>query len=1015
MKPSQKRFLSELPWRLGACLVALVYWCQVQEAKAQTLQQMYAAASGAAQEGKFGQAAATYEKAIKDHGEFAWEDYGPTFGGIYYDMGMCLLQLARYEEAIAAFRTCHEEFPPSDKIPYGPRDKVPKIDSANTQWKKAVFQWGYAVQMMGDYQAALDLYQKYMDLKPDAIELKPIYPALMLRRGKCLLSTGRTEEGEKEVTQIFENSAKYQASGQVLFQGMLDLAIGWVEEAKKGGDRLQLTAKGNQFLDKYGSLFSISPYEKLRLGFADRLRRLGLEAQQAGLHVLALRFFAMAPTTQAVIADLKARAAQSSGPARAGLEQIIGELEAKVKSPDPAELETLRVIAAAWEGLGNSRTGFVVNRFLVERYPLSSAMPQMLHEAARYAFNLGDPSAAQYYGERYMEIPATDSNSNLRGNVSAFMLQSLFRTGQYELCVSTAGKMREGYPEGDPARELPDFIYGVALYSLGKVEEAEKAITLHVDKYPTSSNRETARFFQASVKIVLEKYPEAVPLLDSFLKDYETSKFRDQALFYRSVSHYMAKEYPQGLKLLDQVAEDFPNSTVLARVYNLKGDTMRALAYHPAEGKVEADYWKDAKAAYDQAKQTAERLGQAETRAESLYKLVDTCLDLEMWPETVAAYDAFLEQHRGNPYEAQVSVFALTALEKVGRTEDGLVQLEKVIQELSEKNDIDMLSKAIGSYQKVAVEARGVDKTIAIYDQMLSKGNQALQTQLLISKLSLYQDQRRKFSRDEAMVAKCQAEIDVIFKKLLEYKPEQLSDAVLQAIGRYFEESNPFKAQPYFLALLDRKDDLYKAPAEMALGRIEKSQNNPNAVQRFIRVIDFYGKDPKYEAQRMIPEAHVNIGEIAVASGDWDLAEKYLVPYINNKQWDTGLKDRRAKAQYLYAYTLEMRKKDDEAIQVYNALFGAYPGYPEWSAKAVERGFNISYKRDYPTPEEKRAKQVQAYTFLRVALYTWQKLESGKFDALDRLRLVRDRVEGELGLDAAEIRQIELSRGLVQP
>lgn len=1005
----------------------LVLSALIQGGLAQDLQEMYGKASSLAQEGKYSEAAAAYAAAIKDHGEFAWEDYGPTFGGLYYDYGVCLLQLESYQEAAQAFRDCHEKYPPNSKIPYGARKKSAKVDSPNMRWELAIFQLGYALQMMEDYEGALAQYQKFIDLKPDSMVLKQVYAALVLRRAKCLISLGKLEEGRKEVTLIFENAGKFQASGQILFQGMLDLALGWVQEASKGGDRLELTARGNEFLDKYGSYFDLSPYEKYRLGFVDRLRRLGLQAQQAGLNLLALRIFAMAPTTQAVVGDMKARAAQMSGTGRTKLEQTIAALEKGLQAPDPAELETLRVIAAAWEGLGNSRAGYLINRFLVERYPSSAVMPQMLHEASRHAFNLANPRAAQYFGELYMEKHGdAEDGDKLLGNVSAFMLQSLFRTRQYELCVETAGKLREKFQEGDPARDLPDFIYSVSLYSLNRQQEAEEALAQYLKSYPESANRESARFFQASVKTVLQKYEEVAPLADAFLKEFEKSKFRDQMLFYRAVAHYTAKEFDKVMQLVDEILQSHPESTALGRVHNLQGDTFRALAYAPAEGKTEADYWKSAKEAYTKAKEATERLEQPDFHAEALFKLLNTCLDLELWEEAVAVYDAFFPDHAGSPYEAQLSVFALDALQKVGRTEDGLKQLEKVIGALSETADTEMLSKAIGSYQKAAVESRGYEKTHAVLDQMMATGSRGLQAQLLVSKLSMFQEQKRQASKEPELAAKFQTEIDAIFKKLSDYKMDQLSDSVLQAIGRHFEESNPFVAKAYFEALLDREDDLFKAPAEMALGRIEKTQNNPNAVQRFIRVIEFYGKDSKYEALRLIPEAHVSIAEMAVQMEDWSLAEQYLIPYINNKQWDGGNKDRRAKATYLYGYSLEMRSqaiKDaaekqkvvDEAIQAYNLLFGAYPGYPEWSAKAVERGFNIAYNRDYSTPEETRDKQVQAYTYLRVALFTWQKMESGKYDALDRIRNLRDRVEGELGLSAAEIQQIELSRGLRQP
>ncbi|MEO0444939.1 MAG: tetratricopeptide repeat protein [Verrucomicrobiota bacterium] len=980
------------------------------QGEAQDLQELYIKASGLAQAGNFQEALATYDLAITNEAEFAWEDYGPLFGGLYYDRGICLLQLKRYQESGESFRICHDDYPPANKVPYGSRKKAPKQATVNRRWELAVFQLGYCQQMEGDHQAALDSYQKFTDLKPDPAILKSVYSAYVLRRAQCLLGLGRLDEGQKEITQIFDDPAKFKATGQLLFQAMLDLALGWVKAANDGGDQKALAERANVFLDQYGPVFAIGPYDKHRLGFVDRLRFAGYQAQRAGLNILALRFFAMAPTTQAVLADLETRAAQTTGPSKARYEQEMAAVKAKLESSDPPELETLRLLAASWEGLGNRRAGYVISRHLVERYPSSASMPELLHEAARYSFAIGDANSAQYYGEVFM---SKYPNHELRENVSTFMLQSLFRNRKYQLCLDVAGRQRNEFPEGDPARELADFIYGASLYYLNRQEEAEEALAMHTKNYPDSGNRESVRFFQSSNKIILGKFSEAAPLLDSFLKDYPASNFRDQALFDRATAHYMVDEYADSLATLSDLISSFPESSALSRAFILQGDNYRAQAVEPAGDKEEDDYWKEAQVSYGEALAAAESRNQTDFRAESLYKTVDVSTDLEDWEKAVEAYDAFLPTHRGNTYEPQLSVFAMPALQAVGRTDDGLTQLERMIQELSAKDDVELLGKAIGSYQNASKEARGYDGTLSTYDQMISNGNTSLQTQLLIHKIMLFQEQL-KAAKTDGEKAKFQSEVQSVFDKLSGYKMDELSDPALAAIGRNFEESNPFKAKPFFEALLDREDDLYKAPAEMALGRIEMNAKNVNAIQRFKRVIE-YAKDPRFEAQKLAPEAHVGIGAISVQSKDWETAAEYLKVYIGNKRWDSGNKGRRAEAQYLYGFTLEQQGDLDGAIQVYNALFGAYPGYPQWSAKGVERGFDISYNRETADPEQEREKKIQAYTVLRIAIYTWQRIEEGAFEEVDRIRNLRDRVEGELGLTAQEIEAIELKQGIKQP
>ena len=246
---------------------------------------------------------------------------------------------------------------------------------------------------------------------------------------------------------------------------------------------------------------------------------------------------------------------------------------------------------------------------------------------------------------------------------------------------------------------------------------------------------------------------------------------------------------------------------------------------------------------------------------------------------------------------------------------------------------------------------------------------------------------------------------------------EVLSDLALKAIGEHLEKDNPFQAKPFFEELLLRENLLYKAPAEMALGRIEMVSQNPaevdNSIQRFKRIINDY-KDPKFEAEALIPEAHLNIARISVNKKRWDTAMEYLEPYINNKRWDSGKKERRAEAMYLYGFSLENDDQVDEAIKIYNANFGVYPGYPEWVARGVERGFELGFKREYDTPEIAAEKKLQAYKYLRRILYSWQKMPEGEYDALDRLRRKQESVEVDLGLTAAQIEEIEFELGLRQ-
>lgn len=988
------------------------------------LQDLYIKATTAAQQGQYQEALQTFDTIIQKFAnpeeDFSWDDWGPMFGGVFYDKGLIHLQIGQYDQARECFEKCYNDYP--NKIPHGSRTQKARKESTNMRWELALFQWGYAEQMLGNYQEGLDLYDQFIAAKPDPSVLRDVEASYVLRRGICMIGIGKYDEGEAEITRLFSeyDSFASRPSGQLLFISMLELAKGWIKKAEIDPDAAEVAA--HEFLNKYSKTFSLSAYEKAQRGFIDQLRLTGFEANRAGLHSVALRFFSMVPTTQDIIEDLETRAAQTGASTRARYDELIASYKEKLNAPDTPELETLRLIANAWEGMGNQHAGYVINRYLAAGYPDSKASPNVLHEAARYAFNLGNGSAAQYFGEEFM---ARYPNHELRDNVSTFMLHALFRNQDYDTCVEVARNIRLNYEPGDPKRELADFIYGASLYSLAKHDEAQEALKLHIDEYPNSTNLEQSRFYYAFSKLSQQKYSEAAPLLDSFLKDYPTSNYKDNVLLERATCYFIASDDPVStLNLCDQILEEFPESKIVDRAYILKGDAVAFLGNTPEEGKELKDYQQNAVDIYLQAKDASERLEHPDYRAEAIFKLVDTYNDLENWEESTKYYDMFFPDHVGHFFEPQISVFGMTALEHVDRAEDGLKQLERMIKELSDTDKVDLLAQCIGSYHDASIENRGHEATIAKYDEMIQGGNVTLQTWMLIHKIIAYQDLKTKEGADKAEI---DGKIDAVFTKLKDFEIKDLSDIALQEIGKYLERTNPFQALPYFEELLIRDNKLFQAPAVMAMGRIESKSGDPakvdNAIQRFKRVITEFSA-PEYESKDLIPEAYLNLGRIGIVKKDWDLTREYLTTYINNKKWHASRKELRSEATHLYGIAtmnLGMEANDpakknqllDEATAIFNANIAAYMAYPQWSAQSAEQAFDLIFNRDWD-PEVQRAKQIQAYSFIRRVLYSWQDIKVEDADALERLRLLPSRIEGELALSQEEINNIETELGIRQ-
>lgn len=972
-----------------------------------SLEGLYFSAMEKAQAGDYKGALPIFEKAISTYGSVGMEDFGPGFGGIYFDYGNALLQLQQWEPARDAFKICAENYP----NPKPGEDKKSKIDSTNKREKLALFQWGYCEQMLKNPAEALKLFQRYLDSKPDSKELEAVRSAYSLRKGGALVAVGRMDEGEAELTKLFVNQKDWNVAPQFLMQALLELSLGWIDQSSKLGEDIT-NRKANDFLNKYAPSLEVRPFDQARFGFGQRLKKLGFESAQAGLHVLALRYYSMIPTAEDILADVKTRVLtlpQGTTTPTVYLDAI-KKYEDELKQPDQSDLELLRLVSASYEKLANRTACRAIYTFLAENYPKSKARPEILHEAARFSTLLGDYSSAQYYGDKFMkEFP----DHRLENNVATFMLQSLFTAREYQTVMEVCEKVRKKYDPGDPARELADHLYGAALYFLGNHEEAQPDLDMFAEKYPDSGNREAALYYQASNYVILGQFKKAAGLIDRYLEEFPKSKFIDLALFDRATCHFNLEEYDKSIAAIDRLKAERPDSVVLDRALNMAGDAYDSQAGLETEDEDKKKELTGKALEYFSAAIEAGKKRQSKTTvAEALARSADLSMRLEKWDDAVKYYDEFFPDYEGIvPWEPQISVFTMEALEKKGRAEDGLKQLEKMINFMGNQEpheqDIELLRQAIGSYSEASVRTRGPEKTAVIFDNFpgINTKNQALLTWLKIQKVVVLQGMRNAVKKDGPEYNKLQTEIAAVFEEMKNYEMRNLSEFALQQVGLYLSKTdNPFLAVPYFEELLVRPDDSFKAPADFEIGKIEMRSTGADklnsARERFRRVID------QYQAKELIPEAYLNLGRVSVKLERWEDGRENFGKINKNKKWLD--REKRAESNFFYGLCLENLGKTDDAIKVYNAVIAVYASYIAWSSQALERGFELAYAIDDP------AKKIQAYSFLRKILYTLQNAKESEdpSGALGRMRRRLPGVRNELGLTPEQLQEIDFKLGI---
>jgi tetratricopeptide (TPR) repeat protein len=996
--------------------------------------------------GEHEEASKTFEKLFDLSGGVRTliEDYGAAAGGFFFDYGLTLLPQSRWDDAKTAFTDC---ITATEKA----KEYDSPVRSTNARENLARFQLGFVEAQLGNHGEALRLYDEYLAANPPQEELSQIRNSYKLRYGASLMKLGRYEEGIDVVQELFDNREAWKVSPQFLVQGVLELGLGWVEQASAAvndDEALEkISDRGHLFLDANGDLIHLEPLASYRFGFVDRLRKLGFESAKAGLHSLALRYFSFVPTINDIRNDLHLTLARQAigGGVPSQFQAILDQLDEREKAEMHPDAETLRLIATCYERMGNAYAPRAIYWHLAEQFPQvpEQARGEILHEAARLSALLADYSGAQYFGEKFMaEMP---DGHPLRNNVSTFMLQSLFTSKLYDEVIQIAERVREQHEAGSDQRELADSLHPLALYSTQKHADAEGSFAEYVKSFPEGANREIVLFHRASNALILGKMREAAEYYEDFLKAFpESERFLDAALADLSIARFNLGDYPEAVRVVDRLLEARPESVQVPRTLNLKGDSLVIQADNlpKDESEMSAGLRQGGLESYLAAIEAGQKAETTDPErgdfhkivvAEGIWKSTDLYYQTGEIEKGLAQYDAFFPGYAGTQYEPQISVFSLEHLEAADRGEEGLVQVEKMILLLGskppEEQDLTLLRQAIGSYAEASVRIRGPEKTLATLDAFpgLDPSNQTLLTWLKIQKVIVLQELRKGKDRESAEYAAIEAQIAEVFEELRLFEKRNLSEFALQQIGIYFAGTdNPFLGVPYFEELLARTNpeaEPFKGPAEMELGKIEMRAADPGKVQsareRFRRLI----ADTSDDARPLKAQAYLNLADLHIRAKEWRDAHEALEVINKNKDFFARDRAKRAEAGFKLGLVLE-ELGDAAAPQAYVAIMGAYPGMYDWITQAWERYIPLSLADINAMPlgdpvsiALKRERELSLFRLTVKYVYQWQKLDeatdapSGALGRLrrqvpelkDQLRITPEeesRILREVGIDA---------------
>lgn len=898
---------------------------------------------------------AILQRIVSNFGGRAPMLYGPKFGTIYYRKGVVEIKLANdaklannladagkwFEEAAKSFQTCYEKFP---------NGAEGMAKTVNSNHKASLQRWAEAQMGMKKYEEAIKLYQKYL-LERDKMRdgLLPTPGGFYINLAICnfLMQEPDIVEGIRHFETALQNKVKMKTKESGVMAAFLALSQAVIKDKNEKAMM--------DFLNKNRAHLSLEPYQMHE--FNPLFLKLASNALEAEMFVAAMNLYSMIPSTEDVINDIQVRL--DLLPERAGirdgvtiievarLKKGLEKIKAKMLSGDPDDAGVLTAMCYLHDKAGNQRGVYGGLELLERYYNKSKKRESNLYNLVRVSSIIGQITDTEEYGRQFLKLfPESDKAESVR----RMMLSSLFFAGEYEKSLEVAESSLDLISGPSEQHDICLFVRGGSHFYLGHFDEAAPHVEEHIKQYPESKFIMHSEYYQASNLTRLQEWDRAGDLLDKFLEKYPDpgqNVYLPIALYDRANCHFSASEYEPALKLLDRLENEFPESSVIDMAYNMKGNILESTAEY-----------EDAEKYYNLALEVAERRENDSVAGEVLSYLVgmlasikgpDKDNPLPRLKDSVPFYDKFMEKYASSPFKAQVVVYGMPALKAVGREDEGLENLQKVITGLAGKERQFYLEECVNAFSKFFLEKEGntPDKLKDLYYDFpgIDLSNKRVQAMLRIAVIGVFEEQitTAEANENKDLVLKYSSGIQALFKDLKsEFDPKDLNPFVLVRVGDYLREktSAPKQALPYYEEIIERKDKDFEFKARLGiadvLGTSDDIADNKKALISLEDLIKRATDDEQIQE-----DALYRVIEISAKIGDWDKCEQSCRAYL-----DAKYSKKSARVSYLFALSFDERKRYNDALFYYGMVYNRYRGFIQISAPSVKRILEIMWDRN---------------------------------------------------------------------
>jgi len=922
------------PLLRSLCIVSLIAAAPV--ARAQSLDDLFNRGVALLQNRGYQEAEDVFTQIIRDHEASAERIIGPAFGTVYFHRGLARLQQGKHSDAADDFETTATK--------YANRQGESRVNPYATI---SLMQAGgcYMKGETPDYERAFGYFRRFeAAMNGDPVDKDSVQynrAAFMANVAICEAKTGKPDQAEATFKRLMEDPGGFDRASRSSFDLTPQTIPGVAVEIIAAYHEAKQHARAIGFINTYRKPLTVNP--AISYFHALRYLQMASEAARDGVFDFALAAYSILPTSQQVLDALVfARARPEAFPPAPEqktaytrlLERIEARVRADIASGTPLDAWVLDGIARVFQLNGNNQAAYGIYRTLIEKFPQGSMRPQMLYYGAVAASVTGRLDETQRFGQLFLtEFP----NHELKPRVEELLLEGLFWNGRYEDALRIATELRPRVGEGNPQRELCDFVIGGSQYFLGMFAEAETELRDFLRLYPESTNLEPARFYLADNLTRLNKFVEAGGLLDGFLKEYPDSQLLDLALFSRANVHFNLEQLGEAGTRLGQFFSKRPNSQIRDQAMNLMGNVNES-----------RERFEDAENNYKAAYEIATQFGNDATAAQSLLYLMSLLsAEEERDNDLLEAYDTYFRKFQDDPNRARAAVVPLDAMKRKGndRLRDGLDRIEKLIAEFRDDADAPGMEDLILSYIKYTNEM-GVP-FVQLREKLYNFPRVPAEAQGVRARLQMalidFLESELKGEKDNSVRARMEGEIQGAFQRLRnEFPPERLSNYSLVRLGAFLSKLGEFQsARPYFQRAIDSPEVAYKDDAIFQMGQLlflsENAEDNAKAPGFFQRILaDFVTN------RRLVEDAMRMTALSYERAGKWEDMGKAWRAYLDHE--GGSLRKYQTEAFYKLGLSYDKRGMWDAALDNYIQVWVLDPGNLLFSSPAWFRMAEINFK-----------------------------------------------------------------------